>query len=455
MAVEKNLFLHELAAVSLMKNTSASVKEWIDYHLLAGVDHFYIYDNDSLDNLKEVLTPYINAGIVTYIFYPGTNKKVSAYNDAIQKFKFDCRYMTFIDCDEFIFPKKSQSIVEVADEFFGDKDNIGGIELNRFSFNAGNATVDEGASILESYKRRGRKPFEVSNTIVNPRRVTFFANTRYANFFDGIFRINDYSGKVTDDAEKVSEKIVVNSYKKTAADDKPKPTDKPADTSKAILSSFFRSNVFDDGILTYRDEQREKFLPEGRDVIETFATKIDNAKLLDVLSKSLLPNFEIDDAAEFFKSKENQLEYFRAIAEFYVSAPDEFFQNKMETILTCFNVASYLKKNFLDETAGKFFEDATLNALCQTLCTEFSTADAWLLLAELPKILPLPYQTVEILLSICAGMIEKLKENLKASSEEKKNLDIDEGEQETWRKVTELEFIEKMIRVFIIRSNAQ
>ena len=452
MTVEKNLFLHELAAVSLMKNTSARVKEWLDYHLLAGVNHFYIYDNDSLDNLKEVLTPYIDAGIVTYIFYPGKNKKISAYNDAIQKFKFDCRYMTFIDCEEFIFPRKNQSIVEVADEFFGDKDNVGGIELNRFSFNAGNDTVDEGASILESCKRRGRKAFEVSNTIVNPRRVTFFANVRYANYFDGIFRINDYSGKVIDDADKVSEKIVVNSYKKTDEDKKAKPADKPADTSKFILSSFFRSNIFDDGILTYRDEQREKLLPEGSDVISTFAKEIDNAKLLAVLAKTLLPTFDVADAENFFKSQENQLQYFRAIAELYASAPDEFFQDKMETFLTCLNIASHLKKNFLDETAGKFFEDAALNALCQTLCTEFSTADAQLLLAELPKILPLQYDTTEILLSICAGMIEKLKENFKASSDEKKNSDIDEGEMETWRKVTELEFLEKMIRVFIIRN---
>ncbi|MBQ7476720.1 MAG: glycosyltransferase family 92 protein [Selenomonadaceae bacterium] len=452
MAVEKNLFLHELAAVSLMRNTSAQVKEWLDYHLLAGVDHFYIYDNDSLDNLKEILTPYINAGIVTYIFYPGKNKKVSAYNDAIQNFKFDCRYMTFIDCEEFIFPRKNQSIVEVADEFFGDKDNVGGIELNRYSFSAGNDTVDEGASVLESFKRRGRRPFEVSNTIVNPRKVTFFANVRYANYFDGIFRINDYSGKVIDDADKVSEKIIVNTYKKTAENTKPKPADKPADTSKFILSSFFRSNIFDDGILTYRDERIEKLLPEGTPVIETFAKKIDDAKLLAVLAKTLLPTFDAIDAEKFFKSQENQLQYFRAIAEFYASAPDEFFQNKMETFLTSFNVASYLKKNFLDETAGKFFQDATLNALCQTLCTEFSNGDAQLLLAELPKILPLPYQTVEILLSMCAGMIEKLKENFKALSEEKKNQDIDEVEMETWRKVSELEFLEKMIRVFIIRS---
>ena len=59
MAVDKDLFLYDLAVVAIMKNAGPYIKEWLDYHLLAGVEHFFIYDNDSLDNMKEVLQPYI------------------------------------------------------------------------------------------------------------------------------------------------------------------------------------------------------------------------------------------------------------------------------------------------------------------------------------------------------------------------------------------------------------
>ena len=52
--VDKNLFLYDLAVVAIMKNEAPYVKEWLDYHLLAGVDHFFIYDNETPDNLKEV-----------------------------------------------------------------------------------------------------------------------------------------------------------------------------------------------------------------------------------------------------------------------------------------------------------------------------------------------------------------------------------------------------------------
>ena len=66
MAVDNNLFLYDLAIFAVMKNEAPYVKEWLDYHLAAGVEHFYIFDNESSDNLKEILQPYIDAGIVTY-----------------------------------------------------------------------------------------------------------------------------------------------------------------------------------------------------------------------------------------------------------------------------------------------------------------------------------------------------------------------------------------------------
>ena len=50
MSVDKNLFLYDLAFVSIMKDEGSYIKEWLDYHLLAGVNHFFIYDNESEDN---------------------------------------------------------------------------------------------------------------------------------------------------------------------------------------------------------------------------------------------------------------------------------------------------------------------------------------------------------------------------------------------------------------------
>ena len=103
--IDKNLFLYDLAVVAIFKNEGRYLKEWLDYHLLAGVEHFYLYTNDSTDNYKEVLAPYIEKNLVTLTDVPGKLMMYPAYNDAIDKYRFDCRYMAFIDLDEFVYPK--------------------------------------------------------------------------------------------------------------------------------------------------------------------------------------------------------------------------------------------------------------------------------------------------------------------------------------------------------------
>ena len=38
---------HFLSVCAIFKNEGRFLKEWLDYYLLAGVDHFYLYDNGS------------------------------------------------------------------------------------------------------------------------------------------------------------------------------------------------------------------------------------------------------------------------------------------------------------------------------------------------------------------------------------------------------------------------
>ena len=74
--------------------------------MLAGVEHFYLYNNESSDNYKEVLAPYVEKNLVTLTEFPGKMMQMPAYDDAIDKYRFNCRYMAFIDINEFVYPKK-------------------------------------------------------------------------------------------------------------------------------------------------------------------------------------------------------------------------------------------------------------------------------------------------------------------------------------------------------------
>ena len=47
-------------------------RQWVAYHHLLGIEHFYIYDNNSTDSdtLRLRLRPFMAAGLVTYVNWP-------------------------------------------------------------------------------------------------------------------------------------------------------------------------------------------------------------------------------------------------------------------------------------------------------------------------------------------------------------------------------------------------
>ena len=61
---------YQLSVCSLFKNESRYLREWLEYHRLIGVDHFYLYDNASTDRSVQILQPYIRAGLVTLVHWP-------------------------------------------------------------------------------------------------------------------------------------------------------------------------------------------------------------------------------------------------------------------------------------------------------------------------------------------------------------------------------------------------
>jgi hypothetical protein len=105
-----------LSVVATVRNEDIYLSEWIEYNLLMGVQHFYIYDNESSDNTKEVLKPYVEKGLVTYIYYPGEDKQIEIYNVALKNFGSDSTWLMYIDVDEFIKIKTGKKLIDYIKE---------------------------------------------------------------------------------------------------------------------------------------------------------------------------------------------------------------------------------------------------------------------------------------------------------------------------------------------------
>ena len=404
MSVDKDLFMYGMVAVTVVRDEAPYMKEWIEYHLLAGANHFYICDHESPDNLKEVLQPYIDAGLVTYFISTVEGApQVDAYNDAIKKYKFLCRYMAFVDCDEFIFPKSKPTISEVLDDILKDNPQAGAVGINWHCFGSNfQEKADYSRGVMERFTRRAPTEWGYGTqdgqlygnwhikTVSNPRKV-YIEHVHGVMLFDGCYSINS-DGKpiqsLFNNVPPLADKIIVNHYYVKSLEEAAKR--RSGDAARHDAYEKVCNEVFDDGILKYRDARKQELnlTGGGGKFLEKVSAlnKIDYNKNFSALAQNLIPTFTK-----------------------YV--PPEFLQGKLETFLTCRALAVYLKENLLDETTGKFFEESALNAVYKTITsTVLTLADVFLLIAELPNLLQLKYPVVKNIVEVCLNFIPQLKD---------------------------------------------
>ncbi len=120
-----------LAVAAIFKNESRFLKEWLEYHHMVGVEHFYLYDNGSTDDYQQVLEPYLKNEMVTLIDWPDRPGKVSedakyrwvhniqlpAYENAISLSKNETKWLALIDIDEFLVPKFSDTMIPLLEQY--------------------------------------------------------------------------------------------------------------------------------------------------------------------------------------------------------------------------------------------------------------------------------------------------------------------------------------------------
>lgn len=197
---KKERFPYEIAMVSISKNEAPYIKEWIEFHKLVGFTKFYFYDNESDDKTVEVLKPYIDSGLVEYTLIKGKGRQLDAYNDAIAQHKEECRWMAFLDMDEYLMPTKPfEPIYKVVSDLVS-KTGKGavGVGVNWCIYGSSFLDKKPNGLITENFLYRGTEKdwgnFHIK-TICNPRMVKKYISPHYPIYKLGGHSINDSDGK--------------------------------------------------------------------------------------------------------------------------------------------------------------------------------------------------------------------------------------------------------------------
>ncbi len=192
-------YQYELSVCAIFQNEAPYLKEWIDHHKKNGVQHFWLYNNNSTDNYKTVLGPYIKAGVVELIDWPYASQDLkdwndiqcNAYKDGLQRSKHVSKWCAFIDTDEFLFCATGKSIKRSLKAY---KD-YGGVVVNCIMY--GTSNIDK---ILPSERMVDRlvhrspldHPLNLHvKSIVRPERVIACLNPHFFYYISHKFAVDE------------------------------------------------------------------------------------------------------------------------------------------------------------------------------------------------------------------------------------------------------------------------
>lgn len=154
---------HYLAVCAIFRDEARYLAEWMTHCELQGVEHFYLYDDQSIDAPEQVLKPWLDRGMVTLEKAPsGTRRQRSAYEHCLLHYRRDARWIAFLDIDEFVFARgRPQNLAEILTRF----ERFPGLGINWVCYGSSGFEQPPGRLVGTSYQLCGRTNFRTMERI--------------------------------------------------------------------------------------------------------------------------------------------------------------------------------------------------------------------------------------------------------------------------------------------------
>ncbi|GBG00587.1 hypothetical protein Rsub_13299 [Raphidocelis subcapitata] len=218
-----------LALCLHVKDEHDSIREWVLYHHMIGVNKFYVFDDYSAPPMQGVLSDLIEAGLVDYTFAmgqlpgptEGANKQDQAYNYCLRKHGQNHKYMGFIDTDEFVMLMRRYSTLP---ELLRDYEDSSGLVLYIVDFGPSGHVARPAAGVLASYTKCTEKWRQggYGKSFVQPAKTRAMARVHRGHYTQGhavdVWR-RKYDGPTTAGNRTDDERAMIFHYRTKSAED--------------------------------------------------------------------------------------------------------------------------------------------------------------------------------------------------------------------------------------------
>jgi hypothetical protein len=213
---------YKLSIATLFKYESDFLKEWLDHHLGKGIEHFYLYENNTVPDQKiaKILSPYIAKGLATHIMWPYpyniynyrlrrfwpndafSYNQLPQINHSIYKFGAETEWILNCDVDEYFYSPQHTSVADIISGAENDGDTAS-IRIPGFWFGGTAVDIKNAMTIgvLKSFLYSEKEPTSAPKCIFNTELVEL-ASVHNSVLFSGnevnvsadILRFNHYRG---------------------------------------------------------------------------------------------------------------------------------------------------------------------------------------------------------------------------------------------------------------------
>jgi hypothetical protein len=185
---------HNLSFFLLVKNGAKYLNEWLAYHYSIGVEHFYIINDMSSDNIKEILDPWVKLGIASVADFNVNGMQNEIYTYFSRKLAGATKWLGFLDLDEFLVVKENGNAVKWLDSF---PEKTSAVEVNWCCFGSSGLEKYENVFVTKRFKKYSNIDFEPNiqvKSIVKPGEKYVFLNPH--SVFPSVSHIRNSNGEL-------------------------------------------------------------------------------------------------------------------------------------------------------------------------------------------------------------------------------------------------------------------
>ncbi|MGR8981647.1 MAG: glycosyltransferase family 92 protein, partial [Gammaproteobacteria bacterium] len=227
-----------LAVCAIFRDEAPYLREWISFHKLMGVEHFYLYNNSSVDKFENILAPFIDKGDVTLTSWPipfHQKAQKQAYIHCLDQIRGQVRWLACIDIDEFLFAPNNDNLPTVLAEY----ESYPGVIAHWQVYGSNDLKQMTDEPVIARFTRRAPSNWirnRKAKSIVDPERTIEPTGVHYFLYTDGELAVDETHAKVKLKSRKRYAKFLKRIFRKLGLLQRYVDPYSPQDTNSSLVS---------------------------------------------------------------------------------------------------------------------------------------------------------------------------------------------------------------------------